>query len=75
MTNQKRRGLVRAVVVAAALVGCGVTASVAAGHSQAASTWGNSITPSASTWGNGVHVEAASTWGNRVQPLASTWGN
>jgi len=73
MTNQKRRGLVRAIVVATALVGCGVTASAATGHPLAASTWGNSVQPAASTWGNSVYIEAASTWGNSVQPLASTW--
>lgn len=73
MTNQKRRGLVRAVVVAAALVGCGMTASVAVGHSQAASTWRDGIQPSASTWRDNVQVEAASTWRDSVQPLASTW--
>ncbi len=73
MTNQKRRGLVRAVVVAAALVGCGVTVGAAAGHSQAASTWRDGIQPSASTWRDNVQVEAASTWRDSVQPLASTW--
>jgi len=74
MTNQKRRGLVRAVVVATALVGCGMTANAASGHSLAISNWGNSVRPSISNWGNSVHVEAISNWGNSVRPSISNWG-
>jgi putative copper export protein len=66
MINQNWHGLVRAVVVATALVGCGVTANAVVGHAQAASTWRGAVQPS-------VHVEAASTWRDTVQPLASTW--
>ena len=75
MPNHGRRKLVYAVMVAATVLGGGVTASAAMGHPLSASNWGNSVRPGASNWGNSVRVEAASNWGNSIRPGASNWGN